>query len=72
MFWVPASGDLGVGVSILSTAAECSSGSSPTASSAPTRSESSTRFAPEFEKLLTVTLMLPWTNEVSRLAAPAH
>jgi hypothetical protein len=38
MFWVPASGDIGVGVSILSpTAAACSSGSSPTAACAPSR-----------------------------------
>ena len=29
------------------------------------------RFAPEFEKLLLLTLMLPWANEVGRLAAPA-
>ena len=28
------------------------------------------RFAPEFEKLLLLTLMLPWANEVSRLAGP--
>ena len=28
------------------------------------------RFVPEFEKLLLLTLMLPWANEISRLAGP--
>jgi hypothetical protein len=60
MFWVPASGEIGVGVSVLSYGGGSSSASSPMRHSAPSRRRSSIASRPEFEKLLLVTMMLPW------------
>ena len=61
MFWVPASGDVGVGVSILSYGGGVQFGLITDRKLCPRpAAESSTRFEPEFEKLLMVTLMLPW------------
>jgi WS/DGAT/MGAT family acyltransferase len=60
MFWVPASGDIGVGVSILSYGGGVQFGLITDAALCPEPQEIIDRFAPEFEKLLLLTMMLPW------------
>ena len=60
MFWVPASGDLGVGVSILSYGGGVQFSLITDQKLCPHPQEIIDAFAPEFEKLLMVTLMLPW------------
>ncbi|HSC62305.1 MAG TPA: wax ester/triacylglycerol synthase family O-acyltransferase [Caldimonas sp.] len=72
IFWVPSSGNVGVGVSIVSYAGGVQFGLITDRRRCPDPQRIIDRFAPEFEKLLLLTLMLPWANEVSRLAAPAH
>jgi diacylglycerol O-acyltransferase len=71
IFWVPSSGDVGVGVSIVSYAGGVQFGMITDSQRCPDPQKIIDRFAPEFEKLLLLTLMLPWANEVSRLAGPA-
>jgi WS/DGAT/MGAT family acyltransferase len=60
MFWVPASGDVGIGVSILSYAGGVQFGLITDRKLCPQPQKIIDRFEPEFEKLLMVTLMLPW------------
>jgi diacylglycerol O-acyltransferase len=60
MFWVPASGDVGMGVSILSYGGGVQFGLITDARMCPDPEHIIDRFAPEFEKLLMTTLMLPW------------
>ena len=60
MFWVPASGEIGVGVSILSYAGGVQFGLITDAALCPDPQAMIDRFEPEFEKLLWLTLMLPW------------
>ena len=60
MFWVPQSGDIGVGVSILSYGGGVQFGLITDEKLCPKPQEIIDRFEPEFEKLLMVTLMLPW------------
>lgn len=60
MFWVPQSGDIGMGVSILSYGGGVQFGLITDATLCPDPEAIIERFAPEFEKLLLVTLMLPW------------
>jgi diacylglycerol O-acyltransferase len=60
MFWVPASGDIGVGVSILSYAGGVQFGLMTDSALCPDPQAVIDRFEPEFEKLLWVTMMLPW------------
>ena len=60
MFWVPASGDVGVGVSILSYAGGVQFSLVTDRKLCPNPQQIIDAFAPEFEKLLMVTLMLPW------------
>lgn len=60
MFWVPQSGDIGVGVSILSYGGGVQFGLITDARLCPQPQEIIARFEPEFQKLLLVTLMLPW------------
>lgn len=60
MFWVPQSGDIGVGVSILSYGGGVQFGLITDSTLCPDPEAIIERFAPEFEKLLLVTLMLPW------------
>jgi diacylglycerol O-acyltransferase / wax synthase len=60
MFWVPQSGDIGLGVSILSYAGGVQFGLITDRRLCPDPEAIIERFAPEFEKLLMVTLMLPW------------
>jgi len=60
MFWVPASGDVGVGVSILSYGGGVQFGLITDKKLCPEPQRIIDRFGPEFERLLMVTLMLPW------------
>ncbi len=60
MFWVPASGDVGMGVSILSYGGGVQFGLITDRHLCPDPQAVIDRFEPEFQKLLVVTLMLPW------------
>ena len=60
MFWVPASGDIGMGVSILSYGGGVQFGLITDKKLCPQPQQVIDRFEPEFEKLMMVTLMLPW------------
>jgi diacylglycerol O-acyltransferase len=60
MFWVPQSGDIGMGVSILSYGGGVQFGLITDKKLCPHPQKIIDRFEPEFEKLLMVTLMLPW------------
>ena len=60
MFWVPQSGDIGMGVSILSYAGGVQFGLITDAKMCPDPEAIVERFAPEFEKLLWLALMAPW------------
>jgi WS/DGAT/MGAT family acyltransferase len=64
MFWVPASGHIGVGVSILSYAGGVQFGLITDSGLCPDPQAIIDRFQPEFDKLLLVTLMLPWGDEL--------
>lgn len=63
MFWVPASGDVGVGVSILSYGGGVQFGLITDEKLCPEPQQIIDRFEPEFEKLLWLTMMLPWAGE---------
>lgn len=63
MFWVPASGDIGVGVSILSYGGGVQFGLITDEGLCPEPQDIIDRFEPEFEKLTWLTLMLPWAGE---------
>ena len=63
MFWVPQSGDIGMGVSILSYAGGVQFGLITDAKMCPDPEAITLRFAPEFEKLLWLALMAPWPGE---------
>ena len=63
MFWVPASGDIGVGVSILSYGGGVQFGLITDKKLCPSPQQIIDRFEPEFEKLLLTTMMLPWGEE---------
>jgi diacylglycerol O-acyltransferase len=60
MFWVPQSGDIGVGVSILSYAGGVQFGLITDDVLCPDPEDIVRRFQPEFEQLLYLALMLPW------------
>jgi WS/DGAT/MGAT family acyltransferase len=60
MFWVPASGEVGMGLSILSYGGGVQFGLITDEKLCPDPDEIINRFAPEFDKLLLVALMLPW------------
>jgi WS/DGAT/MGAT family acyltransferase len=63
MFWVPASGDIGLGVSILSYGGGVQFGLITDAGLCPEPQAIIDRFEPEFEKLLHLVLMLPWSEQ---------
>jgi WS/DGAT/MGAT family acyltransferase len=63
MFWVPASGEIGVGVSILSYAGGVQFALITDQALCPDPQQVIDRFAPEFEKLQWLTLMLPWPGQ---------
>ena len=60
MFWVPASGDVGVGVSILSYAGGVQVALMTDAALCDDPQAVIDRFEPEFQRLLLLSLMLPW------------
>ena len=62
MFWVPASGDVGVGVSILSYAGGVQFGLITDAALCADPQAIIDRFEPEFQKLLVLAMMLPWSE----------
>jgi hypothetical protein len=63
MFWVPQSGDIGVGVSILTYAGHVQFGLITDSKLCPDPEAIIQRFAPEFNKLLLLALMLPWGDD---------
>jgi diacylglycerol O-acyltransferase len=65
MFWVPASGDVGVGVSILSYGGGVQFGLITDAALCPEPQAIIDRFEPEFQKLLMLSMMLPWGDDSS-------
>jgi diacylglycerol O-acyltransferase / wax synthase len=67
IFWVPSSGDVGMGVSIVSYAGGVQFGLITDSRRCPDPHKIIERFAPEFETLLLLTLMLPWSIEASHL-----
>jgi WS/DGAT/MGAT family acyltransferase len=60
MFWVPQSGDIGLGVSILSYGGSVQFGVISDAALCPQPQKIIDEFVPEFARLSLVTLMLPW------------
>ncbi len=65
MFWVPQSGSIGMGISILSYNGKVHFGLIVDAKLVPDPAEIIRRFKPEFEKLLLITLMEDWEGEIS-------
>jgi diacylglycerol O-acyltransferase / wax synthase len=63
MFWVPQSGDVGMGVSILTYAGQVQFGLITDSTLCPDPEAIVARFAPEFNKLLVLALMLPWGED---------
>ena len=63
MFWVPQSGDIGMGVSILSYGGGVQFGLITDTALCPDPQAIIERFAPEFDKLVWLSLMLPWGSE---------
>jgi WS/DGAT/MGAT family acyltransferase len=71
MFWVPQSGDIGMGVSILSFGGNVQFGLVTDAAMVPDPEAIIARFNPEFEQLLYHVLMEPWgEDEGEQEAAP--
>ncbi|MFT7771660.1 wax ester/triacylglycerol synthase family O-acyltransferase [Roseateles sp.] len=65
MFWVPQSGDIGMGVSILTYAGRVQFGLITDTGLCPDPETIIANFAPEFEKLLMLSLMLPWERDAA-------
>lgn len=63
LFWVPQSGDVGMGVSILTYGGKVQFGLITDSTLCPDPQAIIDCFAPEFEKLLAIALMLPWGDE---------
>ncbi len=63
MFWVPQSGDIGMGVSILSYDGHVQFGLITDRGFCPDPERIIARFAPEFEKLVLTTLLCPWPED---------
>jgi|KBSSwiStaDraftv2_1062776.scaffolds.fasta_scaffold31007_4 WS/DGAT/MGAT family acyltransferase len=63
MFWVPQSGDIGLGVSIISYNGAVQFGIIADQGLCPDPERISDRFGAEFEKLVLLTLMAPWPRE---------
>ena len=62
LFWVPQSGTVGLGVSILSYGGGVQFGVVADATLCPDPQKMIERFAPEFDKLSLISLMMPWDN----------
>ena len=71
MFWVPQSGDIGVGVSILSYNGGVQFGIVTDDAIADDPHQIINRFAPEFEKLVLLALMSEWQEPIASKAAVA-
>ena len=69
MFWVPQSGNIGMGVSIITYAGEVQFGLITDRGLCPDPERVIERFAPEFEKLVLATLMAPWPWQEAPTAA---
>lgn len=63
MFWVPQSGDIGLGVSVLTYAGQVQFGLIADDQLCPDPMAVVRGFGPEFNKLLLLTLMLPWGED---------
>lgn len=63
MFWVPASGSIGLGVSILSYAGGVQFGIVADTARCPDPQALIAQFEPQFEALLLATMMLPWAGQ---------
>ena len=63
MFWVPASGEIGVGVSILSYGGGVQFGLVTDTARCAEPQAIADRFEPEFTSLLMLALMLPWAGD---------
>jgi len=63
MFWVPQSGDIGMGVSIISYAGQVQFGVVTDRGLCPDPERVIARFHAEFEKLVLTTLMSPWPRD---------
>ena len=63
MFWVPQSGNIGMGVSIITYAGQVQFGLITDRGLCPDPERVIERFSPEFEKLVLATLMAPWPWE---------
>jgi len=63
MFWVPQSGDIGLGVSILSYAGSVRFGIVADRGLCPDPGRISARFGDEFEKIVLATLLSPWPRD---------
>ncbi|GAB4177053.1 MAG: wax ester/triacylglycerol synthase family O-acyltransferase [Rhodocyclaceae bacterium] len=74
MFWVPQSGDIGMGVSILSYDGGVQLGLITDHALVPDPEKITALFQPEFERLLYQVLMEPWSDEAKQApeAAPAR
>src|SRR5688572_6819517 len=70
-FWVPQSGGIGMGVSILSYDGRIQFGVITDAGLVPDPARIVDRFADEFEQLLWITLMSPWGEEAASQVASA-
>ncbi len=71
MFWVPQSGDIGMGVSILSYDGRVQFGLLTDRGLCPDPESVIARFVPEFEKLLLTALMAPWEGTLAPAVAEA-
>ena len=69
-FWVPQSGGIGMGVSILSYDGRIQFGVITDAGLVPDPARIVERFADEFEKVLWITLMSPWGEDAASQAVP--
>jgi WS/DGAT/MGAT family acyltransferase len=65
MFWVPQSGDIGMGVSILSYDGQVQFGLIADRGLCPDPGRVIARFRPEFDKLVYTTLLAPWHGELT-------
>jgi diacylglycerol O-acyltransferase / wax synthase len=68
IFWVPSSGEVGVGVSVISYRDGVQFGLITDRARCDAPQQIIDRFAPEFEALLLTTLMLPWAVEAAQHA----
>jgi WS/DGAT/MGAT family acyltransferase len=71
MFWVPQSGSIGMGISILSYDGKVYFGLIVDAKRVPDPNEIIRRFRPEFEKLLLIALMEDWEQPITAADAAA-